>query len=49
MEVADKISVLIVDDRPEKLLALEAVLADLPLEIVRAPLRSRCPPLPPRR
>src|SRR4051812_31332708 len=30
------VSVLIVDDRPEKLLALESVLADLHLNIVRA-------------
>jgi signal transduction histidine kinase/DNA-binding response OmpR family regulator len=36
MEVADKVSVLLVDDRPDKLLALEAVLSDLPLDIVRA-------------
>ena len=36
MEAADKISVLLVDDRPEKLLALEAVLSDLPLQIVHA-------------
>jgi signal transduction histidine kinase len=36
MNVADKISVLLVDDRPEKLLALEAILADLPLTLVRA-------------
>lgn len=31
-----KISVLLVDDRPEKLLSLEVILADLPLEVVRA-------------
>ena len=36
MDAADKISVLLVDDRPEKLLALEAILADLPLNLVRA-------------
>jgi signal transduction histidine kinase/DNA-binding response OmpR family regulator len=36
MDQGDKISVLIVDDRQEKLLALEAVLTDLPLELVRA-------------
>src|SRR3954471_5291068 len=32
----EKASVLLVDDRPEKLLALEAVLSDLPLTMVRA-------------
>lgn len=32
----DKVSILIVDDRPEKVLALEAVLEDLQQEIVRA-------------
>ncbi len=36
MDVTDKCSVLLVDDRPEKLLALEAVLSDLPLHLVRA-------------
>ncbi|HUO10566.1 MAG TPA: response regulator [Phycisphaerae bacterium] len=36
MDAAGKISVLLVDDRPEKLLALEAILADLPLNLVRA-------------
>src|ERR1035437_2019731 len=36
MEAAEKIRVLVVDDRPEKLLALEAVFSDMPLEIVRA-------------
>ncbi len=36
MEQQDKISVLLVDDRQEKLLALEAVLSELPLELVRA-------------
>src|SRR5881275_3211036 len=36
MDSAEKISILLVDDRPEKLLALEAVLSDLPLELVRA-------------
>ena len=36
MELMDKVSVLLVDDRPEKLLALEAVLSDLPLDLVRA-------------
>jgi len=35
-EPSGKISVLLVDDRPEKLLSLEAVLADLPLDLVRA-------------
>jgi signal transduction histidine kinase/DNA-binding response OmpR family regulator len=33
---AEKATVLMVDDRPEKLLALEAVLSDLPLTLVRA-------------
>lgn len=33
---AEKISVLMVDDRPEKLLALEAILSDLNLELVCA-------------
>src|SRR3954447_14134356 len=32
----DKVNILIVDDKPEKLLALEAVLEDLGQEIVRA-------------
>src|SRR3954470_24333431 len=36
MEAADRPSVLLVDDRAEKLLALEAVLSDLPLDLVRA-------------
>src|SRR3954447_26514791 len=36
MDSVENISILLVDDRPEKLLALEAVLSDLPLELVRA-------------
>jgi signal transduction histidine kinase len=36
MDPTETCSVLLVDDRPEKLLALEAVLADLPLTLVRA-------------
>ena len=36
MDDTDNISILIVDDRPEKLLALEAVLSELPLRVVRA-------------
>src|SRR3954468_1352482 len=36
MDSVENISILLVDDRPEKLLALEAVLADLPLELARA-------------
>ena len=36
MSGGDKIRVLMVDDRPEKLLSLEAVLSDLPLELVQA-------------
>src|SRR4051812_12991077 len=36
MEAPDRPSVLLVDDRAEKLLALEAVLSDLPLDLVRA-------------
>src|SRR4051794_9387928 len=36
MDGTEKISVLMVDDRPEKLLALEAILSDMPLKIVQA-------------
>jgi signal transduction histidine kinase len=36
MDAQEKISILLVDDRADKLLALEAVLSDMPLEIVRA-------------
>ncbi|HVS72660.1 MAG TPA: response regulator, partial [Phycisphaerae bacterium] len=36
MDAQEKVSILLVDDRADKLLALEAVLADMPLEIVRA-------------
>ncbi len=36
MDSPERISVLLVDDRPETLLALEAVLSDHPLELVRA-------------
>jgi signal transduction histidine kinase/DNA-binding response OmpR family regulator len=36
MDEQDRISVLVVDDRQEKLLALEAILSDLPLDLVRA-------------
>lgn len=36
MDNGDRISVLLVDDRPEKLLALETILADMPLDLVRA-------------
>jgi signal transduction histidine kinase/DNA-binding response OmpR family regulator len=36
MDHVEKVRVLLVDDRPDKLLALEAVLSDLPLTLVRA-------------
>src|SRR4051812_46331404 len=36
MAGADTIRVLMVDDRPEKLLSLEAILSDLPIELVLA-------------
>ncbi len=36
MDAKDQISILLVDDRADKLLALEAVLSEMPLEIVRA-------------
>ncbi len=36
MDASEKVSVLLVDDRPEKLLALQAVLGDLPLTLVCA-------------
>src|SRR5271157_1950722 len=36
MDTFDKISVLLAGDQPEKLLELEAILADLPLNLERA-------------
>jgi signal transduction histidine kinase len=36
MDGQEKVSILLVDDRADKLLALEAVLSEMPLEIVRA-------------
>jgi signal transduction histidine kinase len=36
MAAADKVRVLLVDDRPEKLLTLEAILSDLPVDLVLA-------------
>ena len=42
----DRVNILLVDDRPDKLLALESILADLGQNMVRAYLRTRGPARP---